>query len=325
MAGRILTAFWVDERYEGRHGIGRYSREVLPRISVPWRPLGLSNRVASGVDAVSGGYRMSKHDALYSPGYAGFISSARQILTLHDLIHLEHSWPKRFQYLAYYDLLVRPLVKRAGLVFTVSETSVSILAEWLNDDSVAIINTGNACSDVFVPSVSESEAPDEALLFIGNLRQHKNAQLAFSIMRHLPDLRLRVLVPPGEVGDARLLAQRLGVHTQVDFLPSLSDDELASEYRKSVATVMPSAVEGFGLPALESVCCGTPVIYWEGCGAIGEAALGHGYPVPTLDDPRAWACVVESVIRGGTPISLTSRPSWDEVAARVDTRLNEFV
>jgi glycosyltransferase involved in cell wall biosynthesis len=321
-----MSVVWTDDRYGGRHGIGRYSDEVMSRLTVDTVQLRVPHRVASGIDAVRGGVRMRRGDILYSPGFAAFASPARQFLTLHDLIHLGHRWPGRTKYLAYYNLLVRPVVKRAGAVFTVSETSAHLIRDWLRDDSVRVVNTGNACSDVFNPHGSARKSAVPALLFVGNLRPHKNAALAFSILKHLPDFRLRVLVPQAEVSKARVLASSIGVLQRVDFLPSLADFELAEEYRGAAATIMPSSVEGFGFPALESVCCGTPVVYWEGCPAIAEASMGRGHAVPTLADPRSWAEVVEHAastsVRSSEP---QHRSSWDDVAARVDDHLRSVL
>ena len=316
-----MSKVLIDDRFRGTHGIGRYASEVLPRLAVPWKALDLDGKAASPLDVLRSRGRPRSGETFYSPGYAGFVARGRQLLTLHDLIHLTVSWPQRAKYSAYYNAVLRPVIRRAGIVFTVSQTSEQAIREWLADDSIEIVNTGNACSTAFTEVGPSTPNAGGYLLYVGNMRSHKNAHIGLSILRRLPDARLHILIPASEHHEMTVLAESAGVLGRVEFLPSLSDEELACEYRGAAATLMPSSVEGFGLPALESVCCGTPVLYWAGCAAVGEAALGFGCAVADLSNEDEWAHLAGTMLQSRERVQVISAPAWDQVARRVDVVL----
>ena len=118
-----MSAIWVDTRWEGLHGIGRYAREVCTRLTVPWRSLGLDGAPASPAGALA----HVPPGLVYSPGYNGFRRAERQVLTLHDLIHLETSWPGRMKYLAYYNAVVKPVVQLLSLPLTILTLGLFLL------------------------------------------------------------------------------------------------------------------------------------------------------------------------------------------------------
>jgi glycosyltransferase involved in cell wall biosynthesis len=77
------------------------------------------------------------------------------------------------------------------------------------------------------------------------------------------------------------------------FAPGLDDEALADLYRRALVTVVPSPHEGFGLPALEAMACGCPVLAARG-GALPEVC-GDAAVLLEPDDPRAWAHALERV------------------------------
>ncbi len=309
-------SIWADARWAGRHGIGRYATEVLARLGDTVSNLPFSGKPADARDAFRALAKYDDADLIYSPGYAGFISRAPQLLTLHDLIHLDIGGPRGLKYSAYYNAIIRPIVRRAKVVLTVSETSAQAIREWIGDSTVEVINAGNACSPAFKPPTTIT-IPREHILYVGNMRAHKNPQVAMSILQEDEDLHLRMVLPAGERSEAMHLAKRMGVGSRVSVVSGLADDELAREYHSAIATVMPSSLEGFGLPALESVCSGTPVVYWQGCAAIAEASQGAGIAVNELHDSAEWATNIRAARGIVAPSHRYERPSWDDVAARV--------
>src|SRR4051794_23961987 len=89
-AASVALMIVVDGRWDGAHGIGRYAREVLLRLDTPWRPLRMSGRPASSLDPLRP-RRLRRGDLLYSPGYNPACLVPRQVITIHDLIHLHES------------------------------------------------------------------------------------------------------------------------------------------------------------------------------------------------------------------------------------------
>lgn len=315
-----MSAIWVDTRWEGLHGIGRYAREVCTRLTVPWRTLGLDGAPASPAGALA----HVPPGLVYSPGYNGFRRAERQVLTLHDLIHLEAPWPGRAKYLAYYNAVVKPVVKRAGIVVTVSETSRRAISAWLHDASVEIVNAGLGSSPAFHADVIPAESTDPYLMYVGNLRTHKNITVVLDAMARVPSSHLRMLIPEREHTDARRLFAERGLTDRVRLLSGISDDELASHYRGAAATVMPSTLEGFGLPALESVMTGTPVLYWHGCSAVAETVASRGRAVEGADDVVEWGDAIEDALAAPKRIEPPTRAyDWDATATTVNETIEE--
>ncbi|MBP2437036.1 glycosyltransferase family 4 protein [Microbacterium amylolyticum] len=306
---------WIDTRWDGQHGIGRYAREIYPRLTVESSPLPVRGATASGLNAIK---RVPK-GLIYSPGYAAFARAERQVMTIHDLIHLQTPWPQRAKYLAFYNAVARPVIRRAGVVFTVSETSRRAIAAWLKDPSVEIINAGLGSSDAFRTDVEAAPADDPYVMYVGNLRAHKNLRTVLRALKHLPGAHLRALIPAGEHDEAHAICDRLRITDRVQLLAGLSDDDLARQYRGASATVMPSVVEGFGLPPLESIMTGTPVIFWEGCSAVAETVGDDGWAIEDSQDAVEWADRIEDAVNAHRRVMPQTRTyDWDATAATID-------
>lgn len=312
----------VDNRWSGQNGIGRYAKELLPRISVPLTPIGPSGSPSSPADfllkRVSVGGIAPR--AIYSPGYNGFLRATPQTITVLDLIHLQS--PGSAKYRPYYDLFLKPLIKRNKHVLTISETSKAHIEGWLGDDRVSVINAGMGSSPEFTRDGPSREAERPYFLYVGNLRSHKNVETIVRAMALVPDADLMIVCADTQgVGE---LAASHGVADRVTALSGLDDAELATLYRGARATLQPSLLEGFGLPALESALCGTPVIFFEGCESVGEICAGGGISVADAFDSREWAGAMNGLSGDeGFPSGLITADSysWDRVAAVVSQTL----
>lgn len=284
-----MPELFVDDRYRGAHGIGRYASEIISRLRPEWRSLGLSGHAHSALDAFRSLPRLDRDSLVYSPGYGALVRAPRQILTVHDLIHLRMPWPGRAKFEAYYRGPVRHAVRKAGVVLTVSQTSARAIREWLRDDSVEVIDAGNGCSDAFRVDGTADRSNVPYVAFVGNMRRHKNLDVVLRALMLAPDVRLRAVMPAGEIPAAAAQAAALGIDSRVEWLQGIDDERLAALYRGAVATVMPSTLEGFGLPALESVACGVPVVFWHSCEAVAEVVGDRGWAVDSATDAGQWA------------------------------------
>lgn len=315
----------VDDRYRGTHGIGRYAAEVLPRLTPQWESLGLSGSPHSPLDAFRGVGPAAAADALvYSPGYGALVRARRQLLTLHDLIQLRTPGPGRVKFAAYYAGPVRSVVRRAGIVLTVSETSARALRSWVRDDDVEIVNAGNGCSAAFQPREGAQQQLDPYILFVGNGRAHKNLDVILDALAIARDLRLVAVVPAREIPELQARAARRGVDARVRWLSGLDDESLADLYRGAAATAMPSMLEGFGLPALESIRCGTPVVYWAGCESVAEIVAERGHAVASADDVQEWAAALIASTTTARRVDPPGGYDWDRTARIISQTISRL-
>jgi glycosyltransferase involved in cell wall biosynthesis len=318
----------VDTRWAGQHGIGRFSQEVVPRLGVRWSPLGAQGSPSSVDDFVNARRLMLKSDdVLYSPGYNAGPSFARQVLTVHDLIHLnvesESSAAKRL----YYRFVVKPAILKSGVVLTVSEVSKTAIENWLDGHDIRVAVVGNGCSAAFVPEGPTSTDFADYFIYVGNLKPHKNFEVLLRAIAHRKQFNLLVVTP--DVDEACRAADRGGVRSNVFAMSGVSDENLASLYRGSKGLLFPSSLEGFGLPALEAVSAGVRVAFWGGCLSVGEIVKSRGVPVSSLSDEGAWAAAMDDLAYGyvsALPKSDWLEPfNWDRVASKVTAELINLV
>jgi glycosyltransferase involved in cell wall biosynthesis len=222
-------------------------------------------------------------DVLHCPGHRGPLRSrVPVVVTVHDLGVFRH--PEAFNRWtrSYSRALLPRLARAAARVIAVSEFTKAEAVELLGvePDRVRVIPHGVA--PPFEP-VGPAAGGDYALA-VGTVEPRKNlvrAQLA----AQRAGVELRVVGPHGwgDVG--------------VDTVGFVDDDELARLYRGAQCLVYPSLYEGFGLPVLEAMACGTPVVT-SATGATAELAGRAGVLVDPLD--------VES-IAGGIRAALERR------------------
>ena len=321
---------YIDSRWVGEHGIGRYAREVTARLGVEWESLGLSGSPSSPTGCLEGD--LPDEGLIYSPGYNCFAKArCPQVVTVHDLIHLETPWPSRAKYLAYYDGVLKPNIRKNGCVITVSETSARAIRAWLRDDSVEVIDCGNGVSVDFAPSGNVGSTIDvdvvghaddgPYIVYVGNLRAHKNFDVLLEALADAKLAETRLVAVLHERDEALERAERHGVRDRVEVLSSLSDSELAAVYRGAALMVFPSVLEGFGLPAAECLSCGTPVAYSTCCASVAEIVGKCGIGVSDAHNASAWADAIASLL--ATPVavdaeSVFSRYRWDDVAHGVE-------
>jgi hypothetical protein len=123
------------------------------------------------------------------------------------------------------------------------------------------VNVGNGVSELFFqPTAAQRSGKD--LLYVGNLKPHKNPGPVFAALRRVRDARLTVVT--SDVAGVHALSRTHGVEDRVRTVASCTDQQLRDLYASSTALLTPSLREGFGLPAVEALAVGTPVIHWRG-------------------------------------------------------------
>lgn len=318
---------YVDQRWHGTHGIGRYAKEVTDRLRGPHVDLPVFGSPSSPFDVLAPGrIKLTSRDVIYSPGYNAGLTRATQLVTLHDLIHLQADGARAKLLRLYYERVVKPAVIAAGAVFTVSSTSENAIRKWLGGADVEILNVGNGCSDVFEKTTQDGTAPDY-FLYVGNLKPHKNFDVLLQSLLQRPQYRLVAVINDRAIAEEKIRA--LGLTSRVKIVAGLSDAQLANYYQRSIALLIPSLVEGFGLPAVESLSCGRPVAYSSGCLSVAEIVGNHGVAVHDAASSARWADAMDEL----TALSPSFRaPSdswrdqyrWNQVATKVNSHLSHL-
>ena len=202
------------------------------------------------------------------------------VVTVHDLAVLRHpgtfnQWSRRYSRLA-----VPRVARTARLVIAVSEFTKREVVEMLGVAEAKVRVVQNGVAPAFTPDGRAAEG--EYVLAVGTLEPRKNVASAQEAARRL-GVELRIV---GEKGWGRVSAN--------GWLGRPSDDELASLYRGARCLVYPSLYEGFGLPVVEAMACGTPVVTSTG-GATEEVAGGAAVLVDP-SDPAAIAGGIEEAM-----------------------------
>ncbi len=199
----------------------------------------------------------------------------RSIVTIHDLIFMRYPRYYRFFDRMIYRYKFRKACRNADRIIAVSHcTKRDIIDYWgIPSDKIDVVYQG--CADDFKRPVSEKllrsvrekyELPEQFILYVGSIEERKNLLLAVRALR-----RLNLPVKLVAIGKRTAYTQRVEqyistyqMENSVTLLTGISTQELPAFYRLATVFVYPSFFEGFGIPILEALCCGTPVIAAKG-------------------------------------------------------------
>jgi glycosyltransferase involved in cell wall biosynthesis len=212
-------------------------------------------------------------DILHMPANViPMFSSCPTVVTILDMIILQTPQYFTFWHRNYARIFVPLAAKYASMILTISEQSKRDIVRQLNVSPDKVTITYPAASPKFRP-VSEQEIAQirsqyslgSFILTVGALEPRKNISRllqAFALLRRSGfSFQLVQAGPPGWFFDGILAeANRLGLQDSVRFLGRVPLDDLVRLYNAASVFVYPSLYEGFGLPALEAMTCGCPVI-----------------------------------------------------------------
>ncbi len=237
--------------------------------------------------------RRESADLFHAPHYVlPPLTPCRSVVTIHDCIHIR--FPQYLPKLGYAYAWGQmwSATHRAARVITVSEASKRDIIRYFRvpDSRVEVIY--NAIDDRFwqqpdaedIARVRERYRLDNPfVLYAGNIKPHKNLERlieAFHLLRQTPAMKdVQLLIIGDEISkyaSLRRAVHRHKLHKHVRFFGFVSDQTLAALYRLAAVFVFPSLYEGFGLPPLEAMASGTPVITSNVSSlpeVVGDAAL----------------------------------------------------
>lgn len=192
-------------------------------------------------------------------------------------------------------LLERPLsrVYSSLPVQAISRSTLEDLVErGISERDVRVIYPG-VDTEFFTPGTSAERAVEPTFLYLGRLRRYKGIDVllhAISILRQ-EGLETRLIIAgKGEwAAHLRSLAERLGVHAQVEFAGFVSEERKGELFRQSWANLFPSPKEGWGITNLEAAACGTPSIASDAPGLRESVVDGVTGTLVNHGDTAAWA------------------------------------
>lgn len=252
------------------------------------------------------------HETYYALNPVG--KARRRVVTVYDMIH--ELFPDEFPDAAQATAAKRAAVERADHVICISENTRRDLVRLFGIDPArtSVVHLGYS---VDPEPAGEHEPTDRpSLLYVGNRHGYKNFQALLQAFASSPLLREFDLVAFGgkpALPDELNEIERLGVADRVRF-ESGPDRELATRYRSATAFIYPSKYEGFGIPPLEAMSYGCPVVCSD-AGPIPEVVgdAGAYFEPNSVDDLRA---TLERVV--------TSDELRTDLRARGHARLASF-
>ena len=280
-------------------GVGHVGESWHPPTNFGWTIAGLPRAAASaGVDLI------------HAPAYTAPLRSAvPTVLTIHDV-----SYERRPEWYPYRRDWMRRAFYRASAhaaahILTDSEFSRQEIAAAYGIPFERVTVAPPGVSGAFAPGAASAlpgrvSAPHllhPNLLHVGDLHARRNLPLAIealALARHRLGGPLSLVLAGVDRGvGARLDERAAAAKAPLIRLGAIADTELRSLYRGAAALVYPSRYEGFGLPVLEAMACGTPVIASQAA-SIPEV-LGDAGILLNPDEPAAWADAIVRVLTDG--------------------------
>lgn len=260
-----MSTIAIDYSWLGPTGIGRVADEVMRRMPSGWHVKGIREGRANAAPLTPVDLWMAlsrtKAEVFWSPGFMPPLhnSGIPTILTIHDLTHLHfYSKTKR----NYYKFLIKPLLKHAAHIVTVSNFTRNELLAWsgLPPDKVTMIP--NAVSPQFAQDGRSIDISKPFILYPGNRRSYKNVQrlMAAFASSGLAGKGYVLGLTGCRTAEFDQLERALDLESHVHYFGFVSDEDLPALFRGAHALAFVSLYEGFGLPILEAMASGIPVL-----------------------------------------------------------------
>jgi len=252
-----------DQRWMGDHGIGRFARHVLAALD--YRPVPLAGHPAAPLDAwrlALALRNLTRNDLFFSPGYNSPLFCASPfVFTIHDLSHIYCPENSNLLIRVYYATVLKRASHRAASILTVSEFTRTQIVEWSGVPAEKVFNVRCGVDPAYRPEGDPYGLAFPYLLCVSNRKRHKNefrVVEAFAKSGLAGELRLVFTGEP--TAELAQCIERHRVTPHLHFAGVVPEAKLPSLYRSAEALIFPSLYEGFGLPVLEAMACGTPVV-----------------------------------------------------------------
>ncbi len=264
--------------------------------------------------------RRVRPDVFHAPAYAApFWAGCPVVLTIHDVVYARHpEW-----YPARLDPLRRALFRwsatSAARVITDSAFSKSEIVAAYGIDAARIVVVPLGVSSLFTPPPS-GQRRDPMVLHVGDLHRRRNLRMVLDVVIALRRLEpglstltfTLVGVDRGEASALLQQASEAGDTGALVWQTGVSEAQLRTLYQRAAVLAYPSRYEGFGLPILEAMACGTPVVASHAA-SIPEVA-GVAADLLDPDDDHAWFTALRAVLTDASRASAMAKAGVDHAS-----------
>jgi len=320
----------ADQRWIGDHGIGRFARHVLAGLD--YRPVRLTSHPAAPFDTwrlARALDKLTRDDLFFSPGYnTPLYCKSPFVFTIHDLSHIFCPENSSLAIRLYYTTIMKQACHRAAKILTVSEFTRSQIVEWSGVLPEKVVDVGCGVDAAYRPEGDLYGLPFPYVLCVSNRKRHKNEfRVVEAFAKAAIDPRMHLVFTGEPIEDLLRLIEHLQVRERIDFAGLVPESKLPALYRGARALIFPSLYEGFALPVVEAMACGTPVVT-SNVSAMPEIAGD----ATLLVDPSSVQQIVDAIQQIMSDTSLreqlrergiarASQFSWARTAAGVQALL----
>jgi len=270
LAGKIFKSIWRSG------GMCRQIRSIKPDIYH-----GLSQELPRGIES----------------------TGVKSVVTMHDVIFMRYPELYSATYRSIFIKKNKHACRFADRIITISEQTKRDLIKYFAADEQKISVVYQGCNAIFRQPVSTDKKeyvqkkyhlPPHFLLNVGAIEKRKNAALIVEAL-HQKQLGIPLVIvgkPTSYVQEIRLLISKYQMEDQVLFIHDAETSDLPAIYALSEIFIYPSIFEGFGIPILEALCTGTPVI-----SSTGSCFEETGGPFSLYINPESPEELGESISR----------------------------
>jgi len=302
----------IDARMIKHSGIGTYLKSMISILAenynltllgntaalsgFPWSEAVKITEAVSPIYSVSEQFelpgKISRSHLFISPHYnipLKKIDSSKRAVIIHDVNHLANVNKLSLIRRMYAKYMINSAIRKSDSVFTISEFSKNEIIRYADSagKDIRIIYfglNGNEFSKNSEPAEKIKQKynlPENYLFFIGSIKRHKNIDIvirAFNeFVKSFPEIKLVVAgITSDQLEKKIVILNSTGLRNDISIINYAGDKELPALYSNALCLVFPSFYEGFGLPPLEAMICGCPVIASNAASipeVCGDAAL----------------------------------------------------
>jgi glycosyltransferase involved in cell wall biosynthesis len=230
----------------------------------------------------------------------------KSVVTIHDLIFLRYPQYYKAPDRKIYDLKFRNACKNADLVIAVSEQTKKDIIRFFRTDPRRIKVVYQSCDKSFRETCSEAQLrevrekynlPDQYILNVGTIEERKNLMLIAKALKQIPEFVQLVVIgkETSYANKVKAFLKEEKLESRVLFLEGVPFKDLPAVYQQASVFVYPSEFEGFGIPILEALCSGVPVI--AATGSCLEEAGGPNSIYVAPNDDKALAAAIKRLMQ----------------------------